>query len=553
MEQMLKRITGTVQLAKSAHLAKSVVAPLFAFVLLAPSVVWIFRDLRVWPWDQAYYAELALKIHDGMEHGPVAALKAFLTVPDSRAPLLPWLAQAATPLIGLVGAPERALLLTNIAAGAVTLRLVYSATRRFGGDLGMALAAMLLCAGTSDFIAFNHQFLVESVQSMAVAAVACIGLRADRLSWLRLAAATMFGVALALLAKTTSLGFVAPFLLYIGIVCAAAGSKRQFVSTGDAWLLLGASLPVAATIAWYAMNWHGVVAHVMESTTGDIVLLYGAVRPLPVKLQLWSWELLRAVSPFPWLAGLILLVSAIAIIIAVVQQLRGGLKDLLRAAIDSGLLFALCLAGTIVAGLLAYSQAIAEDPRYLAPMVPLVVLLFSWSLATLQRRWLTGGAAVLLAFNWVATHAVAQGLVSFPPAFGYLQPPRDELASVERMTRAVREGCDPRHPDRLNIIGAELPDFSAVSAWFYAEKLYRIRGYRCRYTSLGFAKSDVKFSIKRIYEIDPEFIVTLPLDELRDNAFNHLSRPIAEWLATNPDFERVTPDGDSLVVYRRRR
>jgi hypothetical protein len=65
-------------------------------------------------------------------------------------------------------------------------------------------------------------------------------------------------------------------------------------------------------------------------------------------------------------------------------------------------------------------------------------------------------------------------------------------------------------------------------------------------------KSDVDVAIKRIYDINPEFIVTLPLDELHDDPFNHLSRPIAEWLATNRDFERITPERDSLVVYRRR-
>jgi hypothetical protein len=133
-----------------------------------------------------------------------------------------------------------------------------------------------------------------------------------------------------------------------------------------------------------------------------------------------------------------------------------------------------------------------------------------------------------------------------------LQAPRTEPASIERMTRAVREGCDPRHPDRLNIIGAELQDFSAVSAWFYAEKLYPRLGYRCNYTSLGYAQSDVNLAIKRIYDINPDFIVTLPRDELHDDPFNHLSRPIAEWLATDRDFERVSREGDTVVVYRRR-
>src|ERR1700761_6969126 len=116
MDHVVKRKAGTIWPS-----AKSAAAPLLAIILLCPSVVWIFRDLRVWPWDQAYYAELALKIHYAMEHGPLAALKAVVTVPDSRAPLLPWLAQAVTPLIWPLGGAERALLLTNIAAGVVTL------------------------------------------------------------------------------------------------------------------------------------------------------------------------------------------------------------------------------------------------------------------------------------------------------------------------------------------------------------------------------------------------------------------------------------------------
>jgi hypothetical protein len=547
MEQTLKAGTGAVQLS-----AKSALAPLLPILLLAPSVVWTFRDLRVWPWDQAYYAEQALQIFHAMEGGPLAWLKAFLTVPDQRAPLLPWMAQLTMPLTGLPGGPEHALLLTNIAAGAVTLRLIFSATRRFGGDLGTALTAMLVYASASYLVAFNQQFLVEGVQPMAVAGVACVAFGADRLSWPRLAAATLIWVALALLAKTTSAGLVLPFLLYIGIVCATPGAKRPAVTSADMWLLLLGILLIAVTIGWYAMHWRDVIAHVVEATNSDITLLYGAIRPLPAKLYFWSRALLDALSPVPWLAGLIFPVSMVAIFVAARRLPRGEPKKLLRAAIDSGLLFALCLCATIVTVLLACSTTIAEDPRYLAPIVPIVVLLLSWSLVTLDRRWITAGAAALFAFNWIATNAIAQGLVSFAGA-GYLQAPQNNPVSIERMTRAVREGCDPRHPEHINIIGAELPDFSAVSAWLYAEKLYKPLGVRCQFTSLGYAQSDVNLAIKRLYEIDPDFIVTLPLEELHDDDFNHLSRPVAQWLATNGDFERVTPEGDSLVIYRRRR
>src|SRR5262249_41180541 len=157
--------------------------------------------------------------------------------------------------------------------------------------------------------------------------------------------------------------------------------------------------------------------------------------------------------------------------------------NLLQRAIEQRLLFALCLAGTIVAGLIAYSRMIAEDVRYLAPMVPIVVLLLAWSLVTLRSYWLTAAAAVLVAANWSATHAMVQGLVSLPDTgLWYLQAPQRDFAAMARMARAVEESCDRNRPGRVEVIGADLADFSAPSAWFYAEKMRRTVGYRCEYT-----------------------------------------------------------------------
>jgi 4-amino-4-deoxy-L-arabinose transferase-like glycosyltransferase len=530
---------------------------LMAAVLLLPSVVWVLRDVRVWPWDHAYYAALALQIRYALNDGLLAWLSAFLSVPDSRAPLLPWLAQATLPLTRVLGEPEWALLLTNIATGAITLAIVYAATRRLGGTRAVAFVAMLACAGTSDFIAFNHQFLVEASQAMAVAGLAWISLNAEAASWPRLAAGTLFWATVALLAKTTSLGYVLPFLLYIGIVCAASQARRSTARLPDFFLLAGAVLLAAIAIAWYTINWSGVVAHIKEATTSDTVILYGSDRPLLPKLQLWSNALLQALSPFPWFGGLVATVAACALATAATRVTHGGLARLLPNAIASRLLFALCLSGTIAVGLIAYSRMIAEDVRYLAPMVSLVVLLLAWSLVTLHSRWLTAAAAVLLVGNWVATHAMAQGFVSRPPdALWYLQPVKRDTAAVARIERAVREACDKNSVSRVNIIGADLADFSAQSAAFYAEKMRRTVGYRCSYTSLGYIERDPQRAIRRIYELDTEFFVTLSVHELPaagTDPFDRVSRSVAEWIATSLDFVRVTPEGDSLAIYRRRR
>jgi Dolichyl-phosphate-mannose-protein mannosyltransferase len=546
--------TGTI----GALLDQPAIACAVAVVLLLPSVVWVFRDARVWSWDQAYYASLALQIRYALHAGALAWLSAFLTVPDSRAPLLPWMAQATMPLTRVLGSPEQALLLSVVGASAITLGLEYSTTRRLGGTRAVGLTAMLACAGTSDFIAFNHQFLVEAGQTMAVTGLAWIALRADDASWSRLMAGTLFWVTVALLAKTTSLGYVPPFLLYIGIVCAASHRTRATAGPVDFVLLFGALVLAAIAVAWYAMHWGGIVTHIAEATiTSDIVLLYGSDRPLLPKLQFWSGALLQALSPFPWLAGFVLIVAAGVLAGSAARLMRRRFAHLLQQAIETRLLFALCLAGTIVVDLIAYSRMIAEDARYLAPMVSLVVLLFAWSLVTLRSFWLTAGAAVLLVGNWVATHVMAQGLAALPQAaLWYLQAPQTNSATTARMARAVRAVCEKARMGRVNVIGADLADFNANSAQFYAEKMRRMAGYRCDYISLGYLESDPKRAIRTLYDTNADFFVTLPLNELPPpgtDRFDRVSRSVAQWIATSPDFERVTPEDDILAVYRRRR
>src|SRR5262249_1852710 len=157
-------------------------------------------------------------------------------------------------------------------------------------------------------------------------------------------------------------------------------------------------------------------------------------------------------------------------------------------------------------------------------------------------------AAVLLAGNWAATNAVELGHVAMPgTAFWYLQAPRSDSAGRVRMERAVRETCDKKHAGRLNIIGADLPEFNAPTAWFYAEKMRRAVGYRCDYTSLGYLEGDPKRAIGRLYELNVDFLVTLPLNELPApgaDRFDRVSRPVAEWIAASLDFERVTSEAD---------
>src|SRR3712207_1471671 len=95
---------------RTARTLSSVVA-----ALLLPSVNWIFKEQIVWPWDQAWYAEVALQLARAAQEGPRCWLKAMLYAVSSKPPLLQWSGQAVTPFAGLLGSYERAFLLVNVA------------------------------------------------------------------------------------------------------------------------------------------------------------------------------------------------------------------------------------------------------------------------------------------------------------------------------------------------------------------------------------------------------------------------------------------------------
>ncbi|HEX8664649.1 MAG TPA: glycosyltransferase family 39 protein [Beijerinckiaceae bacterium] len=527
--------------------------------LLVPSVIWIFKEEIVWPWDQAWYAEIALHLAHAAKDGPLAWAKAMLYAVTSKPPLLQWTGQIAVPFAALLGSYERAFLLVNVAFNAATLAVVFSTVRRLGGSPLAAIAAVLLCGGASLFIGMSHQFFVEPAQALTVAGLMRLSLETGRLPAIRLAAATAIWMALAFLAKTTSVGFTVPLLAYIAVArFAAARVPKSATTRGDLALAGLAVLLVAATAAWYGVNWPSVAAHIRNATMTEVALHYGSIGTLGEKLGFWGSALLHALTPWSLLGCAVALVVLTALGGAALRTLRLPARTWLAEAVASGTLFAFCLAGTVAAGILAYASQINEETRFLAPMIPLVAVLAGWSLSSLRREWLTAAAAVLFAANAVAGHLHAHGVIALPPAQTsvWLKPYRVEPDSVRRFERAVRLSCDPKSTHRHGVVGVERPDFNLNSAAFFSEKQKGALGYRCQYTSLGYAETDVERALKRIDIMDSDYFVTLPADRIPadpKDVLNQVAKPVAERIAANPGWERITDPSEPAQVFRRRR
>src|ERR1700692_1364353 len=80
-------------------------------LLLAPSLVWIFKDHQVWPWDQAWYGEVSVNLWFSLTHSLTDWARTMIDGLNSKPPGIVWLGQFFVPL-RILGSVEDALLLS---------------------------------------------------------------------------------------------------------------------------------------------------------------------------------------------------------------------------------------------------------------------------------------------------------------------------------------------------------------------------------------------------------------------------------------------------------
>jgi hypothetical protein len=136
----------------------------------------------------------------------------------------------------------------------------------------------------------------------------------------------------------------------------------------------------------------------------------------------------------------------------------------------------------------------------------------------------------------------------------WVRSAQGDRTNMELLTRAAAATCNPARPNRYAIFGVEYPHFNANSAAFYSAKLRRELGYRCYYTSLGYAATDVEKALQRVDDIQADFVITFRPENLPQEAdfLNKIARPVAERMASGGPFKPAAEVGPGLIVYERR-
>jgi len=519
-------------------------------LLTMSSLAWVFMDRSVWPWDQAWYGEVTLDLWQARHGGFIAWLTACLHAMPAKPPLLVWIAQFFVPVSRVTGDVESALLLVNSLAALATLIVIAVVTAEIGVDWSGRAAAVLLCGGASLFIGMTHQFMVEMLQALTVAVAMLVAVRAPRMPLIRLASLMTIAGSAAVLAKTTSVLFVGPLAAYAAIAAVLRRSRAPKPAAADlfaAFLALGS---VALAILWYLINWSEMLQHVRDASTGGGALLYGSP-PSIGKLVFWSSALALAIAPAVWLGVGLALLSGGVLARAFSRLPRASLRQGLCGVVDDGTLFAAIIAATTIIVIVSYSLQPNEETRFLTPLLPILAVLAAWSLGRLATPAATTCVLLLLAANAAIGHLFAHGANPFhlTPSV-WLKMANGDEHDRDVLTRSVRATCPPREQSRYTIVGVEYPSLNANSAAFYSAKDRRKQGYRCYYTSLGYAEIDAQRAFARIFALDAAYAITiLPSAQPSDDAFNRTSREVAEKLAADARFTPLPADLGVVRIY----
>ena len=532
-------------------------AYLVPVVVCCPSLIWIALDKTAWPWDQAWYAKGSTELFYTLIYNPSSWWSTLLSGLSQKAPGIAWVGQFFVPLGYLLGSIDVGLLLSILVTQALTLMLVFKSVEELsGGEKLIAIAGCIMVASAPLFIGLSHQFLVEPMQTLAVAWFASIMTFAPK--WNRafilsqLVAATSF----AMLAKVSSpLYCCGP-----GLVALSYAFKPRLLYSGSDWrqgrvivtLAFGIVLSFAGA-AWYLRNIKFVVDYVALASTGAVAELYGKNDTFLNSMIYW----LDSLQESFFLPSFLILSGAIV---------AGGVVRHLVKPNSSLRYFTLCsVIGflQIVVALSVFSFSPNRDRRYLLPLLPYVAILVCWALTQINKAILTGLVAIIFTIQLIMSHAIA--LTILPPNIdrsGWLYLVNTGARETTTLIALVNRTCMDKSPLRYyNTVGVEKPWLNLWTlSYIAAKKLAPSNVLNCSYASLGYVESDADKMWKHILALQSRYYITtdpnlypIPSDPV-DQAINQLSAPILERIRTSGLYEQEPPlpEDPGILIFHRK-
>ncbi len=371
------------------------------------NLIWLRTDTRPPRWDEASYLTASLNYYGCLISGGVVAFtRCFLTLSPSRPHLVPAL---AVPSYLLLGISTDSALRVNPLAFVLLILAVYGTGARLASPWSGLLAALLVSTYPGIF-GFSRVFLLEFVHATLVASSLYLLLGTESFS--HRGASLAFGalVGLGLLCRI----FFPIFIIGPLGVCTYLAWKRSRQSTSGPmpvrfqwWANGGLALVVSVTVAapWYMINFIPVIQRSLSAAYGAEAVGYGPSNPLTLHAILSYLIIFTNLHTTP--LGMVIFLGAAAILWAKRSSLPS--EALMgKLGLSYGLFF---LLSAVLIPLMIFATGRAQDPKNIAPVLPVIAVVSAWGLLALKpsllKKALIGFAIVVSLFQfWIGTYGV---------------------------------------------------------------------------------------------------------------------------------------------------
>jgi hypothetical protein len=285
-------------------------------------------------------------------------------------------------------------------------------------------------------------------------------------------------------------------------------SRAQRRLTIVSWVL---AIPMAAlTAAWYFHNLETVYGHLAQGTYGQgVKTLWGKEDTYLNTLAYWV-QTAREVNFLPGIAEVSLLIAVSAVVLYAARVKRAPTHFTLCAGVA---------ALQIVTVVMVFSLSPTRQIRYFLPTLPYVALVIGWSLAQINRGWVTALGFAAFAIQFVLLHG--QGLNLMPPV-SPLVPGVQQLAGTGRVLDSLVTRTCPESGSRpiWNIIAIEVTMPEIRGDWLAPEPAnYIVARQRFRrggalpchydYFGEGFFGSEVSEAWDSMLARQTQYVVTV--------------------------------------------
>jgi hypothetical protein len=536
---------------------KNIIIYIVIFITIFPSIIWIFLDQSVFPWDQAWYGKVSIELFYRLTHSPLNWGKDMISALGIKAPGIAWLGQFFVPIGQLVGSIDIGLLLSIIATQFSILLLIYHTIFKLTDSRLISLVCCLFASSSPLSVGLTHQYFVEPLQTLSITWIILIMVFAPQWESKRIILHLISAISLSMIAKITSplysFGAVLVILYHVynnrNINCTLTQVKSKNFLSKIKPLHITSLLLISGFLLWYGKNIQNILSFAIQASSGEASLLYGKKADFLSKMKYW---LSGFQESFFIPICLILVVSLLLYIVAnKILKIRKNKKLLIFSYFDICII--VCWV-EIISILTFFSFSINEDNRYLLPLLPYVAIVLSWILKNVNQKIIVIFIACLFSLQLFVVQGQALGFTSVNHNLSYWLYPIDiNNNNKQLLSKLVNATCSQTEKARYNIVGLELPWFNADSAAYFSAKQLLAKDFYCYYTSLGYAEKDIKKAWQRLFDLNINYFATLQpsLQPKPVSPFNQVSLSILERIQKSSKFKLDSSiDNSSILLYK---